>query len=116
MSNGSLSPDLGDMWHHGYLVSPQWEGRLELDSANDSDNGAMEKGMRDYISVTRKCSLWILIRDSLCSPDILSLRTAGRKWNNAELYGEHLTHWFFFMAKNEEAPFSPLPEWPKPVF
>ena len=32
MSNGSISPDLGDMWHHGYPVSPQWEGRLELDS------------------------------------------------------------------------------------
>ena len=23
MSNGSISPDLGDMWHHGYPVSPQ---------------------------------------------------------------------------------------------
>ena len=23
MSNGSISPDLDDMWHHGYPVSPQ---------------------------------------------------------------------------------------------
>ena len=26
MSNGSMSPDLGDKWHHGYPVRPQWEG------------------------------------------------------------------------------------------
>ena len=24
VSNGCISPDLGDMWHHGYPVSPQW--------------------------------------------------------------------------------------------
>ena len=37
ISDGSMSPDLGEMWHHGYLVSPQWEGGLELDSASDDD-------------------------------------------------------------------------------
>ena len=59
MSNGSISPDLGDMWHHGYPVSPQWEGGLELDSASDCDtaSGSMERGMRDNISVIRVCSL-----------------------------------------------------------
>ena len=101
MSNGSIAPDLGDMWHHGYPVSSQWEGgpELELDFASDCDSahGAMVKGMKDYISVIRKCSLWILIRDSLCPPDILSLRTAGRKWNNPELYGEFAALWFFLM-------------------
>ena len=25
MSNDSKTLDLGDMWHHGYLVSPHWE-------------------------------------------------------------------------------------------
>ena len=66
LSSGSKSPDLGDMWHLGYPVSPQWEGGLELDSASDCDNvyGAMESGVRNYISVIRECSLWILIRDS----------------------------------------------------
>ena len=44
MSNGSMSPDLGDMWHHGYLVSPQWEGGLELDSTSDCDNANIEVG------------------------------------------------------------------------
>ena len=89
-----ISPDLGDMWHHGYLVSPQWEGGLELDSASDCDNvyGATERCLRDYISVTRECSLWIR------PPDILSVRAAERKWNKAKLYG------------------SPLPEWPSLCF
>ena len=88
------------MWHHGYVVSPQWEGGLEVESASDCDNAW---GMRDYISVVRECSSWILIRDSLCPPDILSQRT-GRKWNNAKLYGEFAALRFFLMTKNEEAP------------
>ena len=115
---GTEAPDLGDMWHHGYPVSPQCEGGLELDSASDCDNayGAMEKGTRDYISVKRECSLWTLIRDSLCPPDVIRLRTAGRKWNNAKLYGEYAALWFFLMAKNEEAPTSPTPRVAKPVF
>ena len=37
MSEGSMSPDLGEMWHHGYLLSPQWEGELVLDCASDDD-------------------------------------------------------------------------------
>ena len=67
------------MWHHGYPVSPQWKGELELDSASDSDStyGAMIHGTRDSMSIIRVCSLWILIRDSLC-PDVIRLRTAVR--------------------------------------
>ena len=78
------------MWHHGFPGSPQWEGELELDSASDSDstNGAMVQDMRDYISVIRECSLWILIRDSLCPPDVIRLHTAERRWNNPQSYGE----------------------------
>ena len=64
MSNGSISPDLGDMWHHGYPVSPQWEGGLELDSASDCDNANVEVGTaaeqdhatEDHISVVRDSS------------------------------------------------------------
>ena len=59
MSNGSISLDLGDMWHHG---------GLELDSASDCDNGnvevgiaaaqaqATESGPKDYISIARDSS------------------------------------------------------------
>ena len=95
-SKGSISPHLGDMWHHGYPVSPQWEGELELDSASDCDNtcGAMIQGTRDSISVIRECSLWILIRD-LCPPDVIRLRTAGREWNEARLQGDFAALWFF---------------------
>ena len=93
------------MWHHGYVVSPQWERELELDSVSGCDNAydAVVKGEKNYISVIRECSSWILIRDSLCPPDILSQRT-GRKWNNAKLYGEFAALRFFLMTKNEEAP------------
>ena len=118
MSNGSMSPDVGDMWHRGYPVSQQWEGELELDSASDCDNayGAMVKGMKDYISVIRECSLWILIRDSLCPPDILSLRTAGRKRNKAKIYGEFAALGFFLMTNKEDTSATPLPEWPSLCF
>ena len=44
MSNGNISPDLGDMWHHGHPVSPQWEGGLELDSASDCEKANVEVG------------------------------------------------------------------------
>ena len=85
MSNDSISPDSGEMWHHGYLVSPQWEGELELDAASDSDStyGAMIHGTRDSISIIRECSLWILIRDSFCPLDAIRSRTAGRRWESA---------------------------------
>ena len=65
MSNCSKTLDLGDMWHHGYPVSPQWEGGLELDSASDCDNTnvevgiaaaqahATESGPKDYLSVVK---------------------------------------------------------------
>ena len=117
MSDGSMSPDLSDMWHQGYPMSPQWQGQLELDSVSGDDNAcrAMEHGMRD-ISITRESSLWILIRDSLFPPDVIRLRTAGRRWNNAELSGEFAALWFFFMTKNEATPTSPLPEWPSLCF
>ena len=90
MSNGSISLDMERMWHHGYPVSPQWEGGLELDSASDHDStfGSMIHGTRDSIRIMRECSLRILIRDSLCTPDVIRLRTAGRWWNNVQLYGE----------------------------
>ena len=75
--------------NHGYPVNPQWEGHLELDSVSGDDNacGAMVHGMRNSISIIRESSLWILIQDSFCPPDVIRLRTAGWRWNNAELYG-----------------------------
>ena len=68
LSNGSISPDLGDMWHHGYLMSPQWEGGLELDSASYCDKAdvevgtaaaqghATESGPKDFFRVIRDSS------------------------------------------------------------
>ena len=45
-----------------------------------------------------ECSLWILIRDSLCPPDVMRLRTAERRWNNAQFFGEFAALWFFLMT------------------
>ena len=102
-------------------MSPQCEGELELDSASDDDNvneevdrstthdDATECGPKDYISAVRESSLWI-------SPDVLILRTAGRRWNNAKLYGEFAALCFFLMTNNEEACCSPLPGWPSLCF
>ena len=114
MSNVSISPDLSDMWHHGYLVNPRWEAELELDSASDSDSisRAMVHDLKDSISITGKCSPWILIRDFLFPSNVIRLRTAARRWSNVQFSGEYAALWFFFMTKNEAMPTSPLPEWP----
>ena len=88
---------------------------MELDSASDCDN-VVDRDLRDYTSVIRERSLWILIRDSLSLPDILYQRIAGKGWNNSKLYGKFVALWFFLMTKKEEAPTSPLPEWPSLCF
>ena len=69
-------------------MSPQWEGELELElnSASDYDNDSKEDdsctagdstAWRDHtnaISVVRENSVWNLIRDSQCPPDVLRLQ------------------------------------------
>ena len=82
-------------------MGPQWEGELELDSDGDNDNengnenddfyeadSADESGPQDYISEVSERSLWDSTRDYLSPPDVLIMRTAGPKWNHAQLYGE----------------------------
>ena len=119
MSSGSVPPDLGDTWHQGLPMNPQWEGGLELNSDNDcedeneyQDDGSFEEfdsdpesGPKDYIGEASESSLWASIRDYLTPPDILVLRTAGSKWNNAKFYGEFAALWFFLMTKDGS-------EWP----
>ena len=90
-SSGSVSSDLCDVWRQGYLVSPQREEELELESASDYDNvneevgsfaardHATESGSMDYISVVRETSLWILIRDCLCPARCIDLAHSCEK-------------------------------------
>ena len=125
MSSGSMSPDLGDTWHQGLPMSPQWEGGLELGSdsyaedviefecENDEDK-AFAREARNYISEIRESSLWAPLHDYLTLADVLALRTAGPKWYNAKLYGEFTELWFFLTKRKsgDEPPFVPLPEWP----
>ena len=112
MSDGSISPDLGEMWRQGYPVCPQWEGDLELDSDVENENedeyndsyeaggSADEGGPKDCNSEVSESSFWASIRDYLTPPDVLIMRTSGPKWNHAKLYGEIAALWFFFMKKD----------------
>ena len=95
-----MSTDFSEMWSQGCPVSPQWDCELELDSDDDNENenenndsyeagdSAAERGLKDYISEVSESSLWDSICDYLSPADVLVLRTAGPKWNNAKLYGK----------------------------
>ena len=74
----------------------------------------MRIGPKDYISEESESSLWASIRDYLTPPDVLVMRTAGPKWNNAKLYGEFGALWFFLVTKDgsEEGAPALQPEWP----
>ena len=113
-------------------MNPQWEGGLELNFGNNSEDGtdhevdgryddtggAGEEGPKDYISDARESSLWTSLRDCLTPAEVLVLRTGGPKWYNAKLYGEFAELWFFLMKGKggEEPPFAPVPEWPSLCF
>ena len=57
LSSGSISPDLGDMWRQGCPKSQEWEGELELDSADEDDEAGNagsadeieDEGLKDYL-------------------------------------------------------------------
>ena len=105
-----MSPDLGDTWHQGLPMSPQWESELELGSDNNNEDeveyeyendedwnyeglGNAAGGARDYISEVRESSLWAPLCDCLTPAHVLVLRTTGSKWCNAKLYGEFAELW-----------------------
>ena len=85
--------------HSLYIVSPQWEGELELDSASDSESteGSMMQDIRDYTSIKWECSLWILIREGGMRRDF---------------FGDIAALWFFLMTNKGDTPATQLPEWP----
>ena len=55
--------------------------------------------------------MWNLIRESLCPPHVLRLRTVGRVWNEAKLYGDFAALWFFLMTNKDETPATQPLEW-----
>ena len=127
ISSGSVSQDLGDTWHQGLPMSPQWEGELERGSddndedeaqneyENDEDgnheglDSAAAGGVRDYISE---------VRESFTPADVMDLRTTGSKWYSAKLHGEFADLWFFFLKREggDGPPLALLPEWPSLCF
>ena len=120
MSSRSMSPDLGDMWRQGCPKSPEWEGEVELDSADEEkegDNaGAADEneggGLEDHLKQVIECPVWVLVCDFFSSADVLEMRTTGLKWNIARLYGSFTELWFFLAKKEENDKSEPLPEWP----
>ena len=89
MSSGSMSPDLGEMWRQGYPVMTV-RTRMKITTASRRVTIADECDPKEYISEVREGSLRASLRDCLTPSDILVLRTAGSKWNNAKLYGNLL--------------------------
>ena len=91
----SLSPDLGEMWRQGCPKSPEWEGELELGSADEDEEGDNagsaddneDEGMEDYLKQVIE-SHWVLVRDFFSSADVFEMCTTGHKWKNvARLFG-----------------------------
>ena len=75
VTSRNMSPDLGDMWRQGCPKSPEWEGELELDSAEeeeaaegDKTSSADEhegKDLDDYLKQVIEKPLRVLVRDFL---------------------------------------------------
>ena len=55
----------------------------------------------DFLRQVKDSPVWSTIRNFLLPPDILALRTAGPKWNHAELYGFFSALWFFLMENGK---------------
>ena len=66
----------------------------------------------DYLSEVGDSPVRISILDFLS--DILSMRTAGPKWNHAKLCVSFAALWFFLMEKDEseKGESEPFSEWP----
>ena len=80
-----MSPDLGEMWRQGCPKSPEWEGELELGSADEDEVGDNvgsedeneDEGLEDFLKQVIESPLWVLVRDFLSSADVLEMRTTG---------------------------------------
>ena len=129
MSSGSMAPHL-EVWRHGCPKSLEWEGELELGSADENEEGDdagsvdenEDEGLEDYLKQVIESPMSVLVRDFLSSADVLEMRTTGHKWNVARLFGSFAELWFFLMKKMDNDRSEPLPEWPslkfdyRPVF
>ena len=118
LSSGSMSPDLGEMWRQGCPKSPEWEGDLELGSADEEEEGdnagssdeMEDEGLKDYLNRVNDSPLGVLVRDYLTPADTLEMRTTALKCNIARLHGSFAKLWFYLM-KNDKS--EPLTDWPR---
>ena len=108
---GACLPTWGESWRQGCPQSPEWEGELELDSAEEEegDNAGsadkdVDEGLEDYLKEVIESPSWVLVRDFLSSADVLEMRTTGLKYNVAKLYGSFAELWFFPMKEENDSP------------
>ena len=93
LSSGSMSPHLGGMWRQGCPRRPEWEGELELGSADEEEEGDNagsadeneDEGLEDYFKQVIESPLSVSVCDVLSSADVFEMRTTGHKWNIARL-------------------------------
>ena len=89
MSSGSMSPDLGDLWHRGCPESPEWEGELELGSADDHeerDNAGSadeneDDGVKDCLNQVNDSPLFGF---GSCSPHSGRYPGNAHRWTQVE--------------------------------
>ena len=78
-----------DLWCQGCPKSPEWEGELELGSADEDeeeDNAGSadeneDERLEDYLKQVIQSPLWVLVRDFFSSADVLEMRTTEHKCN-----------------------------------
>ena len=114
MSSGSMSPDLGDTWHQGLPREYAVGGNSKEDDSCTASDSTAWRDHTDAISTVREKSVWNLIRDSLCPPDVLRLRTVGRERNEVKLFGDFAALWFSLVTNKDETISTEPPEWQSP--
>ena len=118
ISNGSMFPHLGDTWHQGLPVSPQWEGELELGSDENTEDVSEYENVSDedwnYEVLDFVATGWA--RDDTSEeresahhgPRFVTAPLRPMCWScvplcpnayNEKLCGEFAELWFFFMKR-----------------
>ena len=83
LSGKSMAPDSGDLWRPGCPEWEEWEGELELGSADEEkveDNAGSadeneDEGLEDYLKQVIEGPLRVLVCDFLSSADVLEMQT-----------------------------------------
>ena len=123
VSSGSMSPDLGDVWRQGCPESLEWEGDLELGSADEDaegDNAGLAdenegEGLEDSLKQAIESPLWVLVRDFLSSADVLEIAHYRTQVECSKTI-RSLCRIVILPHEKRRDKSEPLPEWPSLKF